>query len=159
MRNILNKFGIPIAIIIIFAAGIYAWRSTHKGAGNLGNISLGFFVDEVTSEESVHRLSEIPPLPGKDGNPTVVRAMKYSCDAGANPKTIYLLKYTPEALTDLQTLPVDDPRRPTVFFSGQLVRSPEAGAKWVPLQSPEGEEVIALPECPNGKPIVMVSPN
>jgi hypothetical protein len=159
MREFLNKYGYyVIGGALVLALMLYLVTRGPSALNPMGDRSKGFFVDEETNDESVHSIDEIPPLMGKSGRPTVVRAMKFSCDNGRNPKTIYLLKYTPEAQEQLKAMQPDDLNRSNVMTKGELLRLPAPGSPWVSAESDEGAIVRTLPDCPDRRPIVMVSP-
>jgi hypothetical protein len=100
------------------------------------------YVDEETGEESTGPAASVPPLQGKAGRPTVVRMVKRSSDGGKTTKTVYLEKHTADAKQQLSTMKADDPGRAEVEKKGLLMRSPQAGSKWVPAESPEGQKKI-----------------
>ena len=151
MRNFINKFGIHLFIILLLTAGLLIWFYSRPRPKPGPNVNQAFYVDEETSEESVLSSDEIPPLPGKDGKLTVVRAMKFSCEGGKNPRTLYLLKYTPEAQAKLQSLLADSPRRSDVITAGELIRSPEPHSQWIPSISSQAEAIRTFPDCPSGQ--------
>jgi hypothetical protein len=158
VRELINKYGAYIAIGVIVVALVVAWFFTGTSAPPTGDLSQGFFIDEETGEESVHPITAIPPLMGKSGKPTVVRAYKFSCEGGKNPQTIYLQKYIPEAQERLKNMSPDDLDRDRVMSRGELVRLPGKDKPWVRGTSTEAIPIRTLPDCPGGKAIVMVSP-
>jgi len=158
MRQFINKYGAVIVTVIVVLAGLSYWLFGTTSRNPAGNTGMAFFVDEETGDESIHPIGDLPPLPGKSGKPTVVRAMKYSCDGGKNSKTRYLVKFTPEAQSRLKTMAQDDVNRPDVMARGEMVRSPEKGSSWYPATSTEGAQLRTLPDCPSGQTMVLVTP-
>ena len=151
MRNFIDKLGIPIVIILLLIGGVLFWIYSKRPARPESNFNKAFFVDEETGVESVNSIDAIPPLPGQGGKPTVVRALKFSCEGGKNPRTLYYLKYTPEAQAELQSLPPDSPLRSDVITSGELIRSPAADSEWVPATSSQADALRIFPDCPGGQ--------
>jgi hypothetical protein len=162
MREVINKFGPYIAIGAIVVAGIVAWFSMKsKTEGGAVSRNLAFYVDEETGEESVQAADAIPPLIGKSGKPTVVKAMKYTCDGGKTNKTYALMRYSPDVQERLKNLSASDPVQDAErakLLGAYFVRSPEPNSRWVPAQSTEGLRIGSIPMCPNGKPGEMAFP-
>jgi len=157
MRTLINKYGLPAAISFLVLAALFAWLWSERRGNVTGDQTRAFFVDEESGEEVVRPASDLPPVVGKSGRPTLVKAIKYGCK-GNNPEVLYWMKYTPEALAALQSLPADDARRADIDLRGQLVRSPKAGSAWVPLRSREGDLVTRVPDCPDGSPMQAIYP-
>jgi hypothetical protein len=151
MRNFMDKWGVLLFIVLLLVGGLFLWIHSRPSTRPENNFTKAFFVDEETGVESVNSIDAIPPLPGQGGKPTVVRAMKFSCEGGKNPRTLYLLKYTPEAQAELQSLPPDSPRRSDVITSGELIRSPAADSEWVPATSSQTDALRIFPDCPSGQ--------
>ncbi|MCL2645396.1 MAG: hypothetical protein FWD61_00150 [Phycisphaerales bacterium] len=162
MQTFLNKYGIYLVVVLFALVALVIWINAKRASSGTGRSNMGFFIDEETGEESVRSLSELPPLMGKSGRPTVVRAMKYgfadNSDKRSDERTVYLTKFTPEVQEALKTLPENDPKRPELFFSGQLVRSPQPDSKWILLNNPASQAITVLPNPPAGKRIVLISP-
>jgi len=162
MQTFLHKYGIPLAVSLFVIAGVVMWINIKGPGSRHGRLDMGFFLDEETGEESVLPLDELPPLPGKSGNPTVVRAMKFGFQdkdgKRSDERTVYLYKFTQEAKEKLKDLPKDDPQYHDLIFSGQFVRDPQPGSPWVPYNSSKGQEIATTPIPPAGKHVVMISP-
>jgi len=169
-REFLNKYGVHIAVVFFVIALLAVVFRCSGGPSNqpyvdtfLGNRNLAFFVDEETGEESVHAVSEIPPLVGKSGKPTVVKALKFSTDGGKTAKAHYYLKYTEESKAELESLAATDPqaeaRRMTLEREGLQVRSPAPESPWVRLHSSEGLAITTFPTSPDGKQATFVRPS
>ncbi|MCL2645722.1 MAG: hypothetical protein FWD61_01810 [Phycisphaerales bacterium] len=140
MREWINKYAVYIIVVALAIAVVSYLRSGRQSKSQfLPEYTLAWYVDEETNEESVRPISELPPLPGKSGKLTVVRAIKVTYDDGQTSQTVYLEKFTPEAQERLSKLAVDDIQRDTFF--GKLVRLPEPGSHWVPADSSEGTQI------------------
>ena len=142
-----GKLWVAVAILIAAAAIIIYFNRGHGRS----SIASYYFIDEETGEESVRPVSDIPPLPGKSGKPTVVREYKYSLDGGSTVKVGYYLKFDDGAKKKLEDL-VAQGKNPNEIdtTSGQLVRSPDPGSKWVSIGSGEGQTITHL-DIPQGK--------
>src|SRR5690242_16910827 len=108
MHEFLKKNG-PYVIggILLFALVYYVFVVRPQGKAPLGdpNKNLAFYVDdENISHEEVHPTSEIPPLMGPNGKPTLVLAVKFGCQDGSNVKIAYLKKFTPEVQEKLKSM-------------------------------------------------------
>jgi len=168
MRSIISKYGIFVAVgILAIAAVLFFCRSgtpdVQEYKAFVGDRDLAFFVDEETGEESVRSTHEIPPLPGKNGKPTVVKVLKVSIDGGQTATPHYYLKYTDEAKAELDSLQSGDPvaaaRRASIERVGMQIRSPASGSTWVPFDSEEALALTVRPISPDGKDAVFVCPS
>jgi len=156
MREWLNKFGVyvvggalVVAVILYFVMG-----SSAKAPSS--NDVKAFYLDEETGEESLHPVSQVPPLIGKSGKPTVVQAIKYSCDGGKTKKIAYLRKYTPEAKEALDRAYATQTNPGINARANELVRLPEKGNEWYPVQSNEGATVTTnFPNTEGGTPVIV----
>ena len=152
MREFINSHGKIIAMVCVVVAGLIAFylltRTSLPKARE--NPSYGFYVDETTQDVSVHPVTEIPPLQGKNGQPTVYRAFKFTCDNGKNVQVGYYMKYPPDVQATLATMGDDDARRPKLVETAQLVRLPQAGSPWIKAQSEAGEQITQGPPCASG---------
>lgn len=156
VREFVNKHGKYIAagcgVVAILAILLF----NRSGLPNVKeNPSYGFYVDEGTGEEVVRPVTEVPPLAGKDGKATVVRAVKFSCE-GKQAEVGYFMKYPPAVQSSLQSMAFDDVRRPDLLETEQLVRLPRTGSPWVKGSTEEGEKIKQGPPC-SGK-LRMVHP-
>ncbi len=160
MRELISKYGAYfIAFCLLIAVLVFYFHV--KGGGGTPTTALAFYVDENNlKDETVKSATEIPPLNNKDGKPTLVQAVKRSCDpTGKNPYIAYLRKMTPESQAQLRA--ITDPtdlRAPQLMQSGMLVRSPTPGSEWVKAASPEGEKLIVVAPCPDGRLPITVFP-
>jgi hypothetical protein len=157
MRQLLQKYGYAIAAGLIVLAGILIFFRSSSTSKE-GDPSKAFFVDEETNEEMILPTTEIPPLLGKGGKPTVVKAFKYTCGSPSDAKVYYFLKYTEEAQAKLKSMPADDPNRYDVVEKGELVRSAQPGSPWVRARDPRANEVKSIPECTPGVPGTIIHP-
>ena len=102
MPELRGSAGIGIAAVLLIAAGgIFYYFGGHRG---YHAINSSYFVDEETGEESVHPLTDIPPLIGKSGKSTLVREVKYSLDGGKTVKVAYYLKFNDATKKKLEDL-------------------------------------------------------
>jgi len=163
MQAFMSKFGIPLVVALFVLAAVVLFINLRGGSSVTGNMNLAFFIDEETGTESKLPASELPPLMSKDGKPSVVGVAKFGFQDNKTGKIIeervvYYYKFTPEAQEALKTMDKHAPERQDVFFTGQLVRSPQPDSKWVPYKSDEGMAVTVLPNPPTGTHIVQLSP-
>jgi len=161
----MHKFGLPLVVALFVLVALVLWINAGRSSSGTGNPNRAFFVDEETGEEIVRPGTELPPLLGKAGNPTVVGAMKFGFKDNktgniSDEQIVYLFKFTPEAQEALKTMDQHDPMRQEAFFSGQLVRSPQpdSDSEWVHHNSDEGRAIVALPNPPAGKHLVQIFP-
>jgi hypothetical protein len=158
VRELLNKYGKIIVPSVLVLAVVLYLAIGRKAKPVTGNTSLAFFVDEETGVESSRPVTELPPLVGSSGKPTVVRAIKYSCDGGKTVTTAYWSKYTEAAQAALKSLPEEDEKRSMIGNQGELVRSPQKGSQWVHINSAEGRKISEIPTCPSGEAPIFISP-
>ena len=163
MRSIIQKFGLPFAIVVIVVALLLILFNRPNNPVNnklSGDPSMAFFVDEATGEESVRSKDDIPPLPGKDGKPTVVMAIKYSIDGG-EPQVLYYVKFTETLQAELNAVPsAGGGRHARVEMVSGLrqVRSPASGSQWVESRSEAGQAVTAFPAMEPGQRFTFIHP-
>jgi hypothetical protein len=160
MHEFFRKYG-PFVVggILLFALLYYVFVARKAGESKLGNPNYNFFVDEETGEESVHPNSELPPLIGASGKPTVVVAVKWACQDGSNVKTVYLQRYTPEALEKLRAMGPDDLNRSNVMTEGEQLRDPSPGSSWVSASSDAAAQLRTPQECADKKPMAAYYPD
>jgi hypothetical protein len=151
VREFVNKQGkiiaavcAGVAVLTIFMCSRPSLHTTRE------NPSYGFYVDEATGVETILPETEIPPLKGKDGKPTVVRAFKFTCDDGKNVQIGYYMKYPDEVQKALTTMPADDARRERLLENAKLVRPAAAGSQWLRAQSDAGDRLMQGPPCAKG---------
>jgi hypothetical protein len=81
--------------------------------------------------------------------------MYYTCDGGKTKTTYLLIKYPPQVQEQINSLNKDNPnedlRRSQLIAEGYWVRGPAKNSQWVPVASPQGQALTAIPPCPNGK--------
>lgn len=118
-----------------------------------------YFIDEETGEEMSRLVGDVPPLAGKSGKPTVVRAVYIQCDDCKAKTLVYLFKYTPEAKQKLEEaqkaakgefLQAEAVREMGVD-QGMWVRAPQKGSEWHEVSSDEAKKLLSEIQCPNGK--------
>jgi hypothetical protein len=146
MRPFLDKYGVYLVAVAFVVAGI-VWFFFGRG-GHLPQSA--FFIDEDTGQESVRPVTDIPPLIGAKGNPSLVKVYKYSTDGGKTVHVGYYLKFTPEMkakMEELQQHP--DPNSQLQPGSAMLVRKPESGPPgWVKISSSEGQKIVDIDAAP-----------
>jgi len=162
MRQFINKYGAYIAAgaVVLTAILIYALGPFR---GNPSVPTRAFYIDEATGEESIQPIASIPPLPGKDGKPTLVQVVKVSCDGGKNPRTVYYRKYAPQAKQKIEELRgTNDATKQTEMDDwmsrGEMLRDPAPGSPWVYALSDAGEKLREKALCTNGQIARVVYP-
>jgi hypothetical protein len=144
MRQIVNKYGLWIigcAFLLALISAAWTMSGRRPPKVTSGDPSVAFYLDEATGEESVGPADVIFPLPGKSGQHTVVQAFKFDLGGAEGIKTVYLLKYSPSAVAQMDQRPATDPQYDFARMTGKLVRRAAAGSPWVEEQSPEGQEI------------------
>lgn len=145
-----KKSQIVLIVALFLAAGAVAYYFRAGGGFHKANVN-GWFVDEESNEESVRPLTDIPPVAGKSGKFTVVREFKYSDDSGKTFKVAYWFKYTDAMKKKLEeTIAAGKSMADIETNTGELVRLPAAGSKWIPIGSAEGSTISQIP-IPAGK--------
>jgi hypothetical protein len=156
MRRFIARFGYyilaAIGLIVLLVVSLFWFQENPHIQPN------AFYVDEETSEELVRPVTEIPPLIGKSGKPTLVRATKISCDGGKTSRIAFLESFTPEAQAQLKTLPPESTQRIDVIRRGAIIRLPEPGSPWVLDSSSEGQRIRENVSCPSGATPTLVLP-
>ena len=134
------------AVALLMLIGGAAWFIWHGASGgNPAGTVMDYFYDEESHEVVVRGASEIAPLIGKSGQPTLVRAVYYTEGGDGVRKLAYLEKYdepTKAALERQVHQGSGDPGGGMMPGNGKLVRGPEEGAKWVPAFSEQGTAVM-----------------
>ena len=158
MRDLINRFKIPVLVVaglVVIGAVVVLLRG--RSSTPTPYETKAYFIDEETGAESVRPMTDIPPLIGAGGKPTVMLARKFSCDQGKTSKVGFLVKYTPEAKAALDAMYASKDQKPAEINIGlhTLVRSPEAGSQWFFLNSDGGSKVTAGMSCPNGQALAM----
>jgi len=160
MRQFINKFGVPLAVVIIVLAAILAIFSRKSGTipAIVGDPSLAWYIDESTGEESVLVFRDnIPPFKGAGGG-TLVMACKFQADCEKEPITGYLLKYTEDVRQRGAAFTGDNDQLTELLSTGRLVRSLEPGSPWVSIYSSRAEEITSVPAHSSGQPRRWVYP-
>jgi len=147
-----------ILIVLLLAAVVLFIKNTRTQAPGTGNPYYAFYFDEETSAEIIRPAAGFPPFLNDNGKPALVQAFKYSYDDGRTSKIAYLFKYSDDAKAKLEALTPDDINtamidpRPAIMQRGELVRSPEPGSEWMPIDDPRVHSIRALPsDSPNGQ--------
>lgn len=161
-----NAFASAIALVIATAAiliyaGYAAGYLGRRGGPDPATMK-AFFMDEETGEIEIHLVREIPPLPGKSGNPTVVLARYFTTSTDEAKKLIYLERYTPECKLAIESSHGAPPNLEVMdaLRRGTQVRSPEPGAPWYSVDTREGRAVVNAVAAldPDPSKVRMVSP-
>ena len=125
-----------------------------------------FYYDESTGAVSVRPFTDIPPLMGSDGKPSLVRAVFISYGSDEEKKLAYLEKYEDAAKAMLDKSIQENPLRTASIDAligaegGHLVRLPEPGSPWVRTGTPEAVEVrkATMPDAAHSEHFRMVNP-
>jgi hypothetical protein len=151
IRNALNKNSVATAIvliIIIVSVLIFAAYSLGYLGGNRGREPAtmnAFFMDEETGMVEIRLASEIPPLIGKSGKPTVVLARFFTSSSDDSRKLIYLERCTPEvklAVESARSGPTLSMEASEALHHGTQVRAPEPNSPWYSAESRDGQAVM-----------------
>jgi hypothetical protein len=151
-----------VAAAVVVAAIV--WALWPKTLPRRVVFAQDYFIDEETGKEYVRNMSEIPPLLGDSGRPTVVRAHFFSCDGGKTRKIAYLESYTEEGKVAYKALLAIRDRPPPEDLLAKvlhetLVRRPGKGEPWVRGDLPAALEIANSFHCPEGAhPIPMLPP-
>jgi hypothetical protein len=141
LREQINRHPVKTSLVLIAIVGSLIYFTLRNPRVRTPD---GDFIDETTGQTYVMPISAIPPLPGKDGNLTVVRAY-YSGPSGDQPRTLlYLQKYSPEAKATLEQFEKGNQLGEPQFtdpHTSVWVCKPEPGSQWVLLDTPEGRAI------------------
>jgi len=151
IRTWVNTHGTIVAASFIALAALVVVSSHFLGKpSHPAPPTHCFFVDEVTGEAVVEPIDAIPPLPGKDGSPTLVRAVYYTLGRDDEKQLAYMEKHSEEGRAAAVARASD----PNIMGPPPqlLVRGPEAGSKWVLRDSEEGMKVMNVLNEQLGKP-------
>jgi len=144
MRDLINKYAYHIVgaalILVILLVGFQQCRG-RKPPPEMIKYLQAFYIDELTGEESVRSTNEYPPLIGKSGKRTLVRAYKFTNDGGKTSFISYLEKYSDEEI-EILTTSTNDAHKMNILNKGPLIRRPGAGQEWVPYNSITGEQLL-----------------
>jgi len=143
MRELINKYAYVIIGVAIVGAMVLAVTRgcSNKPPTEVVKYMKAFYMDEETGEESVHSAAELPPLLGKSGKPTLVKAYKFTAGDGKD-VIVYLEKYSDQAIEELKSSETDDMRKADLTMSGLLIRLPGEGNKWLAKNSPLGQKIL-----------------
>ncbi|MCL2647024.1 MAG: hypothetical protein FWD61_08460 [Phycisphaerales bacterium] len=156
MRELINKYAyyiIGVAVVGVLLLIIFRGKGVESGRAATNK---AFYVDDETGEESTIATDELPPLLGKNGKPTLVKAIKFTTDGGKTVKIAYLLKYSDQTLAEWKSLtPEYDFRKADLLDHGRLIRLPGEGQKWVQVDSLEAQEILAtsIPDSASAKTV------
>lgn len=171
IRDALNRNQAIISIIAVVFTILAIWwilKSEFKSPYKT-NVNQ-YFYDTSTQSLVVKPSTAIPPLIGKSGKRTVVRAYLFTCSSCSNKQIGYLQEYTPAARQALVTLqkmgnagPNAGPGNPSgpsaannpfqlemTAFQGSLVRLPAKGSPWMLANTPQGMQIMTPPPCAKG---------
>ena len=144
-----NPVGTGVVLLTMLAAVLlysaYSVGYLGRTAGPDLATMKAFFMDEETGEIEIRLASEIPPLTGKSGQPTVVLARFFTATTDDARKLIYLERYTPEGKQAKEA--TRNGRPPTMeemeaLRRGTQVRFPERNSPWVFVDTPQGHAVL-----------------
>jgi hypothetical protein len=115
------------------------------------------FYDTDTKETVTRAATEIPPLIGSSGKPTLVRAYYFTCDGNCADKKIYFLeRYTEKAKAALESISTSGKPTPDAMKAemdarmGLQLRLPDGSDKdWVYADSEQGAKIYANIRCPD----------
>jgi len=158
MRKIIDKFGIPVSIVVIVVAAVLIWNSQQKPKLDVGDHSLAYFVDDATGEEFILPADQIPPIPNPNGTGTLVIAAKFKGQTDKEPKTYYLIRYADAVRAKVESLPSDDMDRLNQLTLAQQVRSPETGSPWVSINDERAARIMSVPEWAPNRSRIQVFP-
>jgi len=131
------------AVPLVLAALLFGYSSVSPPEAKW---PVADYIDEETGEQSLRRSDEVPPLQGKSGGFTVVRAV-YLTPSTQDKRFIgYFEKCTEEAKARAATARSAETGILSPNFTGLkggiLVRRPEKGSPWVNAESPEGVRML-----------------
>ena len=118
-----------------------------------------FFVDENTLAFEKRLATDVPPLTGKTGEPTVVIARCFTIDGKR--AIAWLQRYNEKSqrtLTEAQSLNLLTADIAMSANNGLEVRLPTAGSSWVLASSPEGKAITKAPQQTDGNFAPMSKP-
>jgi len=152
IRNALNQnriVGSAALVLVILAMLMYTvWSLGYFGrhaSRDAATPTKAFFMDEETGEISVHPANEIPPLLGKSGKPTVVRAFFFTASTNAARKMVFLQRYSLEAKQAMDASHNGQrlsPEEMSLVVRGPQVRAPEPNSPWHDLATLEGQAIV-----------------
>jgi hypothetical protein len=162
LRNTINENSAAVSIVaavIAVLAIVYIFHNTAGGGGTVA-APKAYYYDTSTHQFYTYRSSRPPPLKNASGKRTIVLAYMYTCSSCGNRKRAWLQKYSKQARAAMIKMlnskpvpgkpPAPPPIETPIFGTGILVRSPEKGSKWYPIQSPQGQQIAQLPKCTSG---------
>jgi len=161
-----NSLVVSAAAVVVIAALLYfvLRQSGVVGGNTYTPPTKAFFYDEDTGETVVRSAKDIPPCDNGKGKMTLVKAYYYTYGTDDEKKLAYLEKYTDQARAVLEKANASggeiDPMNIGVVETGQYVRAPEAGSRWVQMRSGPGEEIMRRVGAGGGDPakLRMVAP-
>lgn len=151
IRNALNKNSIVTSIVLIVVIitlliyGAYYMGYLGSGGGHTQASSKVFYFDEENGNIEIRSATELPPLAGRSGNPTLVRAHFFTTSTDSAKKLMYVERYTPEGKAALEATGTGQPLSNAgmeALRSGPQVRAPEPNSPWYFQNTPEGQAII-----------------
>jgi hypothetical protein len=145
-----GKIVLVVALLVAAGGVTYYFRSPgfHPSKG-------AYYFDEETGEEMARPGTDVPPLIGKGGKPTIVREFKYSVDGGKTSKVAYYFKYTDDWKKKLEEAQAHGGSVDAVL--GELIRAPAPGSKWISFGSDEAQPIVH-PDLPPNADVLIMSP-
>ncbi len=159
-----------VAVVVIIVVLALSIRSFMGGGSTTGVPSRAYYWDTSNGTLHIRPMTDYPPLTGATGKPTLVQAYFYACGSCSDKKLAYLQEYSPQAKAMLDKMIKGGQAGKPGGFSPMaeeammsqnsvLVRSPAKGSPWVPLNSPQGQQVTTPPTCPGSQTLKICSPN
>lgn len=159
-----------VAVVVIIVVLALSIRSFMGGGATTGVPSNAYYWDTSNRTLHIRPMTDYPPLTGSTGKPTLVQAYFYTCGSCADKKLAYLQKYSTQAKSMLDNMLKGGQAGKPGGFSPMaqeammsqdsvLVRSPAKGSPWVPMNSPQGQQVTTPPACGAGGILKICSPN
>ena len=133
--------GVTAAVVVVVTALAIAYAIKNARPHDEATFD---FIDEETGKPSVHSISEVPPLIGAGGKPTVVRAIYSGGQNSSGRKLLYLEKYSDEAKAYMEEYHRSGAHGPPAVphpDKAVWVRLPGSGSSWVPRDSEAGQKI------------------
>jgi len=138
------KIAAGLGLVPLLVAGMILTRDMSGPASVAAPVA--DYVDEETGELSQRSTAELPPLLGKSGRPTVVRAVFLTASTVDACFPAYYEKYTDEMKAKIKGMKSGPGPgiRPAyeMVRAGTLVRKPSPGSSWVSATSTEGNALL-----------------
>ncbi len=148
------------ALAVLAGGGYLLANLLHPATMRMSN---AWYIDEQDGDKSLNPAdaislpaTSIAPLKNKVGAPTVVRAMFVTCTTEKDRRLVYLEKYTPQAQAAFAKVQSGAESPSPSFLSstqaGHLIRLPDPGAPWVPINSAAGVTILNGIKCEHRVP-------